>query len=88
MKKQTAEELAEEYIQAIKTRMCAHYVDERLAFLAGHQSRDEEVKRLTEERDAYAKAMAVALKEGIFTNKELVKKHIEELLQKIRMRDV
>ena len=34
-------------------------------------------------RDAYAKCMAIALKEGIFANKESVKKQIEETLKEL-----
>lgn len=40
-------------------------------------------QRAVEARDAYAKCMAIALKEGIFANKESVKKQIEETLKEL-----
>ena len=49
-------------------------------FMSGAEAMWAEVERLSLERDAYAKAMAVALHEGIFANKRHVKQQLESIL--------
>lgn len=43
-----------------------------------------ELDRVKVERDAYAKALRVALKEGVFFNKPKVKNKLETILQKLK----
>ena len=45
------------------------------------RSLQQKVSELEAERDRYAGAMAIALKEGIFANKEYVKRKIEQALK-------
>lgn len=40
-----------------------------------------EASRLLKERDAYAEAMAIALREGLFVNKRAAEKQIRQLLK-------